>query len=79
MEAAIVRAGQPHEKRKFAPHITLARLKRAAMPRVQAFIAGHALFRPPPFVADRVVLYSSWLGGAGASYQAEAEYPLDAG
>ena len=76
VEAAVVRAGCPHERRKFAPHVTLARLKGAAMPRVQAFIAAHALFRPPPFVADRIVLYSSHLGRSGPIYRAEADYPL---
>lgn len=76
VEAAVVRGGGAHERRKFAPHVTLARLKGAAMPRVQAFIAAHALFRPPPFVADRVVLYSSHLHRDGAIYRAEADYPL---
>lgn len=78
VEAAVVRGGGPREKRKFAPHVTLARLKGAAMPRVQGFIAAHALFRPAPFVADRVVLYSSHLGRDGAIYRAEADYPLRA-
>ena len=76
VEAAVVRGGGPREKRKFAPHVTLARLKGAAMPRVQGFIAAHALFRPAPFVADRVVLYSSHLGRDGAIYRPEADYPL---
>lgn len=78
VEAAVVRGGSPREKRKFAPHVTLARLKGAAMPRVQGFIAAHALFRPPPFVADRVVLFSSHLARDGAIYRAEADYPLRA-
>jgi 2'-5' RNA ligase len=76
VETAVVRGGCPHERRKFAPHVTLARLKGTSMPSVQSFIAAHALFRPQPFVADRVVLYSSFLGGERAIYRAEAEYPL---
>ncbi|BBK40601.1 RNA 2',3'-cyclic phosphodiesterase [Allostella vacuolata] len=76
VEAAVVRGGCPHERRKFAPHITLARLKGAAMPRVQGFIAAHALLRWPPFTADRVVLYSSHLGREGPIYRALADYPL---
>ncbi|BBK38873.1 RNA 2',3'-cyclic phosphodiesterase [Allostella sp. ATCC 35155] len=76
VEAAVARGGSPAEKRKFAPHVTLARLKGAAMPRVQAFIAAHSLFRAPPFIADRVVLYSSHLARDGAIYRAEADYPL---
>ncbi len=76
VEAAVVRGGCPHERRKFAPHVTLARLKGATMHRVQSFIAAHSLFRPPPFLADRIVLYSSFLGGERAIYRAEAEYPL---
>lgn len=76
VEAAVVRGGGSAEKRKFAPHVTLARLKGAAMPRVQGFIAAHALFRAPPFTADRIVLYSSHLARDGAIYRAEADYPL---
>ena len=76
VEAAVVRGGCPHERRKFAPHVTLARLRHAPMHRVQTFIAAHSLFRAPPFVADRVVLFSSFLGGERAIYRAEAEYPL---
>lgn len=76
VESAVVRAGCPPEGRKFSPHVTLARLKGASVPRVQGFLAANALLRAEPFVADRIVLYSSFLGGEGAVHQAEAEYEL---
>lgn len=77
VERALVRTGLEPEPRKFAPHVTLARLKQAQPARVEAFAAEHALFRHGPFAIDRFVLFSSHLGRAGASYMAEAEYPLD--
>ncbi|MCC7272387.1 MAG: RNA 2',3'-cyclic phosphodiesterase [Alphaproteobacteria bacterium] len=79
VEAAVARAGCPREGRKFAPHVTLARLKGAPAHRVQGFVAAHSLFRAEPFVADRIVLYSSFLAHEGAIHRAEAEYPLGQG
>ena len=42
IEQALIRAGLPPEPRKFAPHVTLARLHNPAMPDVQAFLAANA-------------------------------------
>jgi len=79
VEAAVVRAGCEPERRRFTPHVTLARLKRAPTGRVRDFVAGNALFRLPPFTADRFALYSSHRARAGADYREEAAYPLAAG
>lgn len=76
VESAVVRAGLAPEPRKFAPHITLARIKRQPGRRLHDFLAHHALFRTEPFPVDRFVLFSSHLGGTGATYVAEAEYLL---
>jgi len=75
-ESATRRAGLKPEKRAFRPHVTLAYLKRAEPARVAAWIQRHNLLKSPPFRVTSFGLYSSRLGGEGASYQLEAEYPL---
>lgn len=76
IEAAVVKAGFPPEGRRFTPHVTLARLKGGAPARVRAFVAEHNLLRIDPFPVARFTLFSSHLGRQGASYRAEADYPL---
>jgi 2'-5' RNA ligase len=77
IEAALVRLGIRPESRKFAAHVTLARLRNASAGRVAAFISAHSLFRHGPVPVDRFTLYSSQLGKGGSVYRVEAEYPLD--
>lgn len=77
VESAVVRAGFPPEGRKFAPHVTLARLKAAPAPRVGAFIQANAAFAAAPFRAERFTLFESHLGHDGARYAALRSYPLD--
>lgn len=76
IEAAMVKAGFAPEGRRFTPHVTLARLKNGEAGRVRAFVAEHNLFRIDPFPVTRFTLFSSHLGRKGASYRAEADYPL---
>ena len=57
VESAIVRSGQPHEQRKFTPHVTLARMTRPEMGRLQNYIEGNGLFSAGPFSVDRFSLY----------------------
>ncbi len=64
------------EKRRFTPHITLARLQDEAMPRLQRYLEAHALFVGTPFTVRHFTLYSSVLGRNGATHLAEAEYAL---
>lgn len=76
VESAVVRAGLAPEKRRFHPHLTLARLKGAPIERVTGFLSGHGLFASTPFEADAFVLFSSFLSHNGAIYRPEATYPL---
>jgi 2'-5' RNA ligase len=68
--------GVPAEKRKFAPHITLARLRETPLARVTSFLSGNGLFSLPEFQAENFCLYSSVLTPKGAMHQQEAVYPL---
>jgi RNA 2',3'-cyclic 3'-phosphodiesterase len=76
VESAIVRLGFEPEGRRYAPHVTLARLKGPADPRLQAFLAEHALFRAAPFAVDRFSLVASTLTKSGAIYEDQADYAL---
>lgn len=66
----------PPEKRKFSPHITLARLKETPLIRLTNFLSGNALFSLPEFQVTDFHLYSSILTAKGAFHQLEATYPL---
>ena len=76
IESALVRLGLEPEGRKFAPHVTLARLSGSPDSRVAKFIADHNLFRLPPFPVTAFTLFSSFLSRGGAIYTPEVEYAL---
>lgn len=76
VETALVRAGLPPEGRKFHPHVTLARLRDAPLGRVERFLAEQGGYVSQPFRVSEFVLFSSHLGGEGAIYRPEAEFPL---
>jgi len=77
VERAAVRAGLAPEEKRFRPHITLARLKDVPPPRLQAFVAGHNLFKDTVRV-EEFTLFSSKLGSGDPIYIEEAVYPLTA-
>lgn len=76
IEAAVVKGGFPPEGRRYLPHVTLARIKDGSRGRIKAFVEENSLFRLDPFPVTRFTLFSSHLGRRGASYRAEADYPL---
>lgn len=76
VEATAVRLGLPPEPRRFSPHVTVARLKAAPEAPLQDFLVRNALFRAGPVPCPHFTLFSSHLGRSGASYAAEARYPL---
>lgn len=75
VERAAVRAGLAPEEKRFRPHITLARLRDTPQPRLQAFVAGHNLFKDVVPV-EEFALFSSVLGSSNPVYVEEASYPL---
>jgi 2'-5' RNA ligase len=76
IETAVQRVGLAAERRRFVPHIALARLDNPAEARLAAFVQQHNLFRAEPFAVEHFTLFSSRLGKEQAVYTAEAEYPL---
>ena len=76
IETAMQRIGLPPERRRFQPHVTLARLDNAVEPKVAAFVQAHNLFRAAPVEIGHFTLFSSLLGKEQAVYTAEEEYTL---
>ncbi len=77
VDGAMARLGLAPDRRKFMPHVTLARLNQPPVERLGAYLAHHALVSPPSFTCDRFVLYSSFLSHGGAIYTPERIYRLD--
>jgi RNA 2',3'-cyclic 3'-phosphodiesterase len=75
-EKLMRRLGLPPEKRKFTPHVTLARLKDASPVDVAWYLASRPLVKPVHFRAPRFVLFSSRASVGGGPYVIEAAYPL---
>lgn len=76
IETAIQRVGIAAERKRFAPHVTLARVDRAPPDKVIGFVQAHNLFRAPPISVDGFTLFSSRLGKEHSVYTPEAEYEL---
>ena len=66
------------ERRKFRPHVTLARFGGGAETghHIAQFMASHSTFRAGPWMAQHFALYSSRSGGGGRVYTEEAAYDL---
>jgi 2'-5' RNA ligase len=80
LQARVVRACRaadcPAEARRFAPHVTLARLRTVDPARLQDYLTANGAAACDPFVADAFMLYSSRLSPAGSVYTEEARFPL---
>ena len=76
VETALQRAGLDPERRRFAPHVTLARVDAVAEPRLAAWVQAHNLFRAEPVTVEHFTLFSSRTGKEASAYTAEVEYGL---
>jgi len=75
VEAAARRAGLPPEPRKFAAHITLARLNRASGPALP-FLAAHGALHGEPWPVEAFDLMESTLTPHGPEYETVRRYRL---
>lgn len=74
--SALRKAGVQVERRKFAPHITLARLRNAPEEKLARFVAAHNLYSSRKFGIEDFKLYSSVLTSKGAFHNVEEVYHL---
>lgn len=76
IETALQRCGLEPERRRFQPHLTLARLDNAAEAKLVGFVQAHNLFRAEPVMMQHFTLFSSLLGKDQPVYTPEVEYEL---
>lgn len=75
-ERRLRRLGLPAETRKFAPHVTLARLRQASPMAVANYLALRGWLSSLAFDVDHFTLFSARDSVGGGPYVAEATYPL---
>ncbi|WP_428375776.1 RNA 2',3'-cyclic phosphodiesterase [Lichenicoccus sp.] len=76
IETALARIGLPPERRRFQPHVSLARVDAAAEPAVARWIQAHNLLRSESVAITHFTLFSSLLGREQAVYHPEVDYEL---
>ncbi len=76
IETALQRAGLPPERRRFLPHVTLARIDACSEERLAAWVQANNLFRAAPIRVEHFTLFSSLLGKEASAYTPEVEYDL---
>jgi 2'-5' RNA ligase len=76
IEQALIRTGLAPEQRRFAPHVTLARLRDPPLDQLGQFLAAHGQFRAAPLPVERFSLIASFPTKAGSVYEDQADYPL---
>ena len=76
IETAVQRAGLPPERRRFQPHVTLARVDGIAPDRLVSWVQARNLLRSGPHAIHRFVLFSSQPGAEQPHYVPEVEYEL---
>lgn len=77
VDGALRRAGVTPEKRKYVPHVTLARLRGASSLMVADYLQSNANVAPLRFSARQFVLFSSKPSMGGGPYAFEQTYDLD--
>ena len=75
-ERRLQRLGLPPDRRKFTPHVTLARLRGANSRDVATYLSTRGGFLSRPFDVTRFVLFSARDSVGGGPYVTEEAYPL---
>jgi 2'-5' RNA ligase len=78
IEQALQGTGLEAERRKFRPHVTIARLRDAPKFRLGDYLAEHAMFSSRVFDVREFQLYSSTLGAGHSVYDVLQRYALHA-
>jgi 2'-5' RNA ligase len=76
IEQAAQRTGFTPERRRFHPHVTLARMRNPDRRRLDQFLAANAHLTVPAFEVTGFTLFESFLGSERAVYEPLAEFEL---
>lgn len=77
LDANLLRVGVRPEKRKYVPHVTLARLRGSSSVEVADYLEANAYVAPLRFTAARFVLFSAKPSMGGGPYAYEQVYDLE--
>ena len=69
-------AGMTPVRRRFVPHVTLARFRDGDEGGLPPFLSSHGALTLGPVPVTAVTLFASHLRPSGARYEALADYPL---
>ena len=76
IETALHRVGVASERRRFQPHVSLARVDGVPLDRLAGWVQAHNLLRTEPATIEHFTLFSSQLGKDQAVYTPEVDYAL---
>jgi len=76
IETALQRAGLPAERRRFQPHVTLARVDGISEQALAGWIQAHNLLRSESVAVTNFTLFSSLLSKEQPIYTVEVDYEL---
>lgn len=74
IENELAANGIARSKQKFTPHISVARLKKSPVARLQDYLAGNSFFETAWFPVNSFSLYSSKLTPKGAVHNCQRTY-----
>jgi len=77
VESALVRLGLPAERRKFTPHVTLARFNGEPAQNFFKYFESHAALAIGAFSVRSFILFRSLNDADGVYYEPVEQYPLD--
>lgn len=76
IERTLAAINIPRERKKYTPHLTLARLRNCPIQHLQQMLAGNAFLQSSEFTVESFHLFSSHLTKKGALHNIEESYPL---
>lgn len=76
IDRIVRRLGLPADQRKFTPHVTIARLRNAAVGEVAKYLSARGNFRTQLFRVSRFVMMSSRESVGGGPYVVEEAWQL---
>jgi 2'-5' RNA ligase len=76
VDGLATRLGIEPDRRRYQPHVTIARVEGGHAPRMAEFLAGQALWKSRPFKVETLTLFSSRDREWGPEYQREEVFPM---
>ncbi|MCA9517318.1 MAG: RNA 2',3'-cyclic phosphodiesterase [Myxococcales bacterium] len=79
IDTGLTRLGLPPDRKRYVPHVTVARCDGTSAGQVGKYVMARALYRSRRFEVNAVHLFSSRLNPKGSVYELEESFDLAAG